>query len=786
MFTLAAIAFGAPEALWLALGIFAAAAAFLFWSYRRSDLPTGLRVSGFVLKLLAVVALLLCLLEPIWTSQRARPGANQLAIVADNSLGLSVKDAGATETRGEVLRKLVTGPGSAWLGDLENTFQVRRFTFDARLQASRDFSELRFDGRASGIAGALRSIAERSKGQPVAGVVLLTDGIATDLPEGLPDMTGLPPIYPVVIGRDDSLRDVAIAKSTVSQTVFEDAPVTVRAEVGAPGYGNAPVVAEIVDEKGKVVKQLTQSAGGGETTAFQFELKPEKPGISFYELRVRPEKETPTLTNATQSTEATLANNRRTLVVDRGAGPYRILYVAGRPNWEVKFLHRALTEDPQVHLVGLIRVAKKEVKDYKMEFRSVADGGMNKLFKGFDKTNETTEAYDQPVLTRFNTRDEAELLGGFPRKAEDLSGYHAVIIDDLEAAFFTRDQMTLLQKFAGERGGGVMMLGGQESFAEGGYDRTPIGDMLPVYLNRPVEYPKEPSYRFDLSREGLLQPWMRLRGEESPERERIGSMPPFLVANLVGGVRPGASVMASLGVEGGKPVPAVVTQRFGNGRIAAVLIGDIFRWGMKDEASHKDMDKGWRLLIRWLIADVPAFVTMESAPRSADSGTELTIRARDKKFDAVDNATVTIEVRQAGSTNAPIRFTAEPSPTEAGVYRSSFQPRDTGGYIARAIVTDPAGVELGKAEAGWTSDPVAEEFRTLKPNRALLEAIARQTGGEVVAADSLAAFAKRLPNKRAPVSETSSEPLWHTPLLFLFALSCFVGEWALRRLKGLA
>ncbi len=783
MSSLAAIAFGAPEALWLAVAIFAAALAFLAWSYRRSDAPTGVRLAAFFLKLLAVAALLLCLLEPIWTSQRARPGANQLAIVADNSLGLQVKDAGATETRGESLRKLVTGPGSGWLGDLENTFQVRRYTFDSRLQASRDFSELRFDGRASGLAGALRSIAERSKGQPVAGVVLLTDGIATDLPDGLPDLTGLPPIYPVVIGRDDALRDVAIAKSTVSQTVFEDAPVTVQAEVGAPGYGNAPIVAEIFDEKGKSVKQLVQSVSDGETTTFRFELKPEKPGISFYELRVRPESEKSALTNAALSTEATLANNRRTLVVDRGAGPYRILYVAGRPNWEFKFLNRALAEDPQVHLVGLIRIAKREPK---FDFRGRAGEGVNPLFKGFDKTNEETERYDQPVLTRFNTRDEAELRGGFPRTAEELYGYQAVIIDDLESGFFTRDQMSLLQKFASERGGGVMMLGGQESFAEGGYDRTPIGDMLPVYLNRPVDYPKEPEFKFDLSHEGMLQPWMRLRSEEGAEKERLGSMPKFLVANLVGGVRPGASVLASVTDERGKAMPAVVTQRFGNGRIGAVLIGDVFRWGMKDEASHKDMDKGWRQLIRWLVADVPAFVTLEAAPRSADSGTELTVRARDKKFEAVDNATVTIEVRQAGSTNPPIRFTAEPSSTEAGVYLSSFQPRDTGGYIARAVVTDSAGVELGKAEAGWTSDPVAEEFRTLKPNRALLETIARQTGGEVVSADLLAAFAKKLPNKRAPVSETSSEPLWHTPLLFLFALSCFVAEWALRRWKGLA
>ena len=40
------------------------------------------------------------------------------------------------------------------------------------------------------------------------------------------------------------------------------------------------------------------------------------------------------------------------------------------------------------------------------------------------------------------------------------------------------------------RGGGLLMLGGQESFASGGYDRTPIGEMLPVYLDR---FPQAPN-----------------------------------------------------------------------------------------------------------------------------------------------------------------------------------------------------------------------------------------------------------------------------------------------------
>jgi hypothetical protein len=49
---------------------------------------------------------------------------------------------------------------------------------------------------------------------------------------------------------------------------------------------------------------------------------------------------------------------------------------------------------------------------------------------------------------------------------------------------------------------------------------------------------------------------------------------------------------------------------------------------------------------------------------------------------------------------------------------------------------------LVRAQSGWTSDPAAEEFRSLKPNRALLETIAKQTGGEMVAMNALEAFAE--------------------------------------------
>mgnify|MGYP001589886631 CR=1 FL=1 len=761
----------------------------LVWTYLRAHADKKLRTACAFLKLLGLAALLACLLDPLWSSQRARPGANFLAIVADNSQGMSIKDRGQTMTRGAALTNVLAQEPGDWQDKVANNFQVRRYIFDTRLQSTKDFSELVFDGRASSIGTALRTIGERFRGQPLAGVVLLTDGNATDLPDGKLDVTGLPPIYPVVIGNEDTINDIAIQKIAVSQTAFEDQPVTVQAEVLAGGYGGRMITAQLLDQEGKVVQELHQRAAR-DTEVFRFQLRPEKSGISFFQLRVSAKDELGQFAQPETTIEATLANNTRVVTVDRGKGPYRILYVSGRPNWEFKFLNRALAEDEQVELIGLIRIAKKEKGFGQFEFRSRPGESANPLFRGFDRTTEDTEGYNEPVLIRLNTKDATELVGGFPKTADILNGYHAVILDDLEAEFFTRDQMSLLQKFVSERGGGLLMLGGAESFHQGKYEHTPVGEMLPVYLDYSQATKPLGNLRLNLTREGWLQPWARLRDNEASERTRLTEMPALQVLNRVRDVKPGASVIAEVQDESGEKYPALVAQRFGNGRVGALLIGDLWRWGLRDEATRADQDKAWRQMIRWLIADVPERLQFVAEPKRDDpnQGMALRMRARDKEFKPLDNATVRITVTpsaEPAQTNSA-SLNAEPAWSEAGLYEAMYVPRAAGGYLAEAVVMDADGIEVGRAQVGWSADPAAEEFKSLKSNRALLESIARQTGGEVIAIKNLAAFAGKLPNRNAPITESITTPLWHQPLVFLLALACFAAEWGLRRWKGMA
>ena len=440
-------------------------------------------------------------------------------------------------------------------------------------------------------------------------------------------------------------------------------------------------------------------------------------------------------------------------------------------------------------MVALIRIAKREPK---FEFKGRAGEANNPLFRGFDKKTEETERYDQPVLVRLYTKDENELRGGFPKVPEDLFAYHAIVMDDLESEFFNHDQMTLLQKFVSERGGGFLMLGGQESLHEGKYDRTVVGDMLPVYLDRAPDERPLADLKLALTREGWLQPWVRLRSTESDERARLESMPPFQVLNRVRDVKPGASVVATVADSRGNKYPGVIVQRYGYGRSAVVAVGDLWRWGLGDENRQRDLAKAWRQLIRWLVADVPNRISLqaEMKPGDANQAITLDLRARDHKFLPLDDASVQITVQTVGTegthkSSPLVRLPAEPASSDAGLYQTTFVPRETGGYLAQAVVTDAFGVEVGRAEAGWTSDPAAEEFRSLKPNRALLESLAKRTGGEIISAGKLDDFVRGLPQRKAPITESWTSPLWHQTGVFLFALACFVAEWGLRRWKGL-
>lgn len=330
------------------------------------------------------------------------------------------------------------------------------------------------------------------------------------------------------------------------------------------------------------------------------------------------------------------------------------------------------------------------------------------------------------------------------------------------------------------------MLGGYNSFANGKYQRTPVSDLLPIYLDRGGATAPADGYRLQLTREGWLQPWMRLRSTEDEEQKRLAAMPSFQTVSRVGAIKPGAAVLASVQATDGDIMPALVAQQFGRGRAAALAIGDLWRWNLRrQEDAESDLEKAWRQTVRWLVADVPQRVEVETQRMGDDPNlpARIAVRVRDKLFEPLDNASVTLHVTTPEGRE--IELTAEPSEQAAGQYETSFASRTPGAYRATVIARAEDASEVGRRESGWTVEPAADEMRRLKPNRDLLARIAQVTGGEVIAADGLDHFVGTLPNRKIPVTEAWTYPLWHQWPVFLLAIVCLVGEWGLRRWKGL-
>ncbi|MFM7831971.1 MAG: hypothetical protein ACKPJD_09280, partial [Planctomycetaceae bacterium] len=218
---------------------------------------------------------------------------------------------------------------------------------------------------------------------------------------------------------------------------------------------------------------------------------------------------------------------------------------------------------------------------------------------------------------------------------------------------------------------------------------------LPIDLESRAQFPTTP-VRLTLTRDGWLQPWVRLRDDETAEQQRLQQMPAFVTLNPAGYVRPGAIVMAEVEDSSGTHWPALVVQRFGRGRTGAVCVGDLWRWRLQDGLNAltntavtpqqpqpspalgkpaedlSDHARACRQLMRWLVADVPQ--RMEVRVREeAEQGTgavTLTALVRNADFSVHENADVRFSV--TAPDGQVFELTATPSDSEAGLFEASL------------------------------------------------------------------------------------------------------------------
>jgi uncharacterized membrane protein len=79
---------------------------------------------------------------------------------------------------------------------------------------------------------------------------------------------------------------------------------------------------------------------------------------------------------------------------------------------------------------------------------------------------------------------QVEMVGpeALPTTADGFNKYDSVILSNVSALRISKRQMVLARNYVRDHGGGLVMLGGDESFGVGGYYRTPVEEALPVTM----------------------------------------------------------------------------------------------------------------------------------------------------------------------------------------------------------------------------------------------------------------------------------------------------------------
>ena len=695
---------------------------------------------------LAVLALLVaCLLRPALLVSSAVPQRNILAVLLDDSRSMTIADAAGGARTALVQRTFADS--ADLVRRLGERFALRFYRFAEGLDRIEGPAALRASGSRTDLARALDEARRDLAGLPLAGIVLVTDG--ADNGEGsiaeplLALRAARVPVYPVGIGAERFPSDVAVERVELPVSALRGATLVAGVTLRHRGLGGRKVTLTAEDGGRLVATEEVTLPRDADLTTAHLRLPGTEPGPRRIRVAVRP-----------VPGEAVAQNNQVETVMQIRDRREKILYLEGEPRPEFAFLRRAAAADSNLQVVGLLRTAEGK-------------------------------------FLRLGVDDSLELAGGLPTSRVDLFGYRAIILGSLEASALTLDQLRMLADFVGERGGGLLALGGRRSFGEGGWSGTPVEEVIPLrFSGRPGEDTLRPPAELQIrpTTAGASHVALQLGPTAAAARARWDSLRPLTFVNRIDAARPGAVVLleGALGDRRDR-TPVLATQRYGRGRSAALTAQDSWLWQMHaavplEDQSHETF---WRQLLRWLVEETPDRLEVSAAPARPGPGQTVTVRAevRDSAHAGVNNAVLLGTVTDPSGAERPV--TLDWILGQNGAYRGAFTAPAEGLYridvAARrgrdSLVADPAFV--------WVADQGAD-FVDAELRTPLLERLADETGGRYYIPAMLGSLPDDVMYTESGVTVTEARELWDAPLVFFLILGLLATEWGYRRMRGLA
>lgn len=594
------------------------------------------------------------------------------------------------------------------------------------------------------IGDAVREILGRKRGQPIAGIWLLTDGA---------NNSGGPPLDAAALAKQEGVplhiygvgiatpRDVIVGNLFAQEVAFvrDEVPVVVRVRGQGMAGQSAKLVLKLNDAKVDE-KEIRFSQDGEQVLNLRF--TPEKTGDFELKASIDPRDD-----------EAVKDNNalaQRLRVVD---GKIKVLLVEQSPRWEFKYLQALL------------------LRDRRVEAKCV-------LFEA------------DPALSK---SPGSPYLKEFPARKEELFAYDLVIFGDVDPKQLQPAQLDALGEFVSKFGGAFVMLAGRRH-APAAYRKTVLEKMLPVELETiSIEAPAKEGgagqpVRLELTPAGKASSMLRLSDKEQESLARWAQLPPVLWVSRVARSKPAAEVLVvdpdpAKASRFGK-MPVIAQQQYGLGQVMFVGTDNLWRWRRNTGDRYHTLLWGQvtqRLALPHLLG-LSKRTQLSADRQTYSAGDRVAIFARlyNESYDPVTDPllrgaySIASEPGAAPGSSIDREVLLRPLPGQPGMYRGEFMAPAPGVYSFR-VERDPL------ARLDFTVAEPRLELGETAMNEALLKQMAEASGGGYYREESLRQLPDAIAKKTERVQSRIEPPLWSSPFYFMLLLAVVTAEWILRK-----
>lgn len=694
------------------------------------------RLSLAGLRALTAAAALLFALQPQCVAERVQSVQGRLVVLLDASRSMSVRD--NDESRARRALALL----QSWRNRRDFPFDVYAFGGEARpvkAEALDAAALAREDD--TRIQRALERVVA-DLGEELGAVVLVSDG-ADLAPNWSPkQLAGLGVrVHAVAFAAAGEVEDDGILAAKADAVAFLRQSAQVEVTVRSTRPGREPLVVSLRQD-GQVVSEATAQLDGDGQGKVVLPFMPARIGRAVYSVSL-----------PVVDPDAVPENNERAVLVRVTRDKLRVLLLCGAPTWDTRFLRAFLKADPATDLITFFI-----------------------LRTGSDLTMASAEELS---LIPFPTD---ELF------REHLDSFDVVIFQDFNyGPYQVASYLPRIREYVLE-GGAFAMIGGSRAFGAGGYERTPIADILPVEMVPGASAVLEDEFVPDVVAEMARHPIVELVPDPAQNLKTWSELAPLAGSNRLLGTREGGQALlehpSEQGAQG-RPMPVLAVGTAGQGRTLALAADSTWRWSITTAGRTGDAsgyERFWDRALRWLARDPlldPAHIETDRERYGPGARLQARMRLRDNSYTPLANRE--LETLVLDMSGAVQRKQALQSDAEGSAAAELQVPEAPGAY--RLAVRDPQSDAI-VAEQGFAVEAGGDELADPRPRPDVMREIAAATGGSFHRdgdAPKLAEFDRT----RTRALGTVVRAPFASPWFFAVLVALFGVEWMLRRAWGL-